>query len=320
MPIVDMSLEELKLYRGTNPKPKDFDSFWQDAMNEMNTVDPQTEMVLSDFKTSFADCFDMYFTGVKNARIHAKLLIPKQLEKPAPAVLHFHGYTGDSGDWMDKLPYVAEGFIVAALDCRGQGGKSEDTGGIKGNTFRGHIIRGIDDDKQNMLMRNIYLDTAQTAKIIMNLPEVDEGRVGVMGGSQGGGLSLVCASLVPQIKKVAVMYPFLSDYKRGWDMDLDQSAYEELRTYFRQFDPLHEREGEIFEKLGYLDVHHLAPRIQADVLMAITLMDTVCPPSTQFAAFNNITSSKRAEIYPDYGHEVLPRFNDHAFSFLKSGG
>ena len=45
----------------------------------------------------------------------------------------FHGYTGDSGDWAEKLNYVGEGFPFN-VDCRGQGGLSEDVGGVTGNT------------------------------------------------------------------------------------------------------------------------------------------------------------------------------------------
>ena len=46
-------------------------------------------------------------------------------------------------------------------------------------------------------------------------------------------------------------------------MDLAVGAYEELKSYFRMFDPLHEREEEIFTKLGYIDCQYLAPRIRA---------------------------------------------------------
>ena len=59
--------------------------------------------------------------------------------------------------------------------------------------------------------------------------------------------------------------------------------------YFRKFDPLHEREAAIFEKLGYIDVQYLCPRIRSEVFMGVGLMDTICPPSTQFAAYNKIT-------------------------------
>ena len=47
-------------------------------------------------------------------------------------MLQFHGYSMHSGDWTEKLGYVANGVVVAAMDCRGQGGRSEDPGGVKG--------------------------------------------------------------------------------------------------------------------------------------------------------------------------------------------
>lgn len=316
MPMLDMPLEELRSYQGSTPRPRDFDEYWSRAVEEMNRTDSNVELVPAEFKSPYADCYHLYFTGVKNARVYAKLLIPKNVQGKSPAVLNFHGYTGHSGDWFDKLPFAAAGFVVAALDCRGQGGRSEDKGGVRGNTMRGHFIRGIDGEPDNMLMRNIFLDTAQLVKIVMEMEQVDETRVGTYGVSQGGGLSLACAALEPRISRSAVMYPFLSDYKRVWDMDLAKDAYEELRTHFRFFDPLHTRENEIFEKLGYIDIQNLVPRIKGEVLMAITLMDNICPPSTQFAVFNKINSKKEAVIFPDYGHEALPGQNDRSFRFL----
>lgn len=316
MPMLDMPLEELKKYRGTNPCPDDFAQYWEEALLELEGVKSRAELVPAGFQAPFAECFHLYFTGVRGARIHVKFIRPKKREGALPALLMFHGYKDSSKWWSEKLPYAASGFVVAAMDCRGQGGYSEDTGGVRGTTQNGHIIRGLDGPKQDMLMRHIFLDTVQLARLIMERPEVDESRVCVMGNSQGGGLSLACAALEPRICRVGVLYPFLSDYKRVWDMDLAEDAYGELRYYFRQFDPLHEREREIFEKLGYLDVHHLAPRIRAQVLMAITLMDATCPPSTQFAAFNAITAPKEALLYYDYGHEELPGYADRLYRYF----
>jgi len=99
-------------------------------------------------------------------------------------------------------------------------------------------------------------------------------------------------------------------------MDLALHAYEELKTYFRSFDPRHEREDEVFTRLGYIDCQHLASRIRGEVLMSIGLMDEICPPSTQFAAFNKITSPKEAVIFPDFAHEGYPGFADSVFQFM----
>lgn len=316
MPIFDMPLEKLREYNGINPCPEDFDDYWDKALIEMRNTNPQIELVKAEFQTPFAECFDLYFTGVKGARIHAKYLRPINSSTKHPAVLQFHGYTGNAGDWNDKLSYVALGFSVFAMDCRGQGGLSEDVGGVKGNTFHGQIIRGLDDTPDNMLFRQIFLDTAQLASIVMNMPEVDSDRVCATGGSQGGALTLACASLEPRIKLVAPVFPFLCDFKRVWEMDLTKDAYQEIRDYFRLFDPMHKRENEIFTRLGYIDIQNLVKRIRGEVLFATGLMDMVCPPSTQFAAYNKIESKKRMIIYPDYGHEIIPGVNDEIYSFL----
>ncbi|GFR38380.1 acetylxylan esterase [Insulibacter thermoxylanivorax] len=317
MPTLDLPLDELKQYQGINPRPDDFDAYWERALAEMQTVDPQIELVPSEFQVPFAECFHLYFTGVRGARIHAKYIRPKGVQEPHPAIIMFHGYYMNSGDWADKLAYAAMGYSVFAMDVRGQGGLSEDVGGVKGVTVKGHIIRGLDDEPDNLLYRHIFLDCAQLAGIAMNMPEVDAERVGVIGWSQGGGLTIACAALEPRIKRAAPVYPFLSDYRRVWEMDLAKDAYDELQLYFRHFDPCHEREEEIFTKLGYIDVQHLAPRIQAEVLMGIGLMDTICPPSTQFAAYNKIPSPKQTVIYPDYAHEHLPGMHDKILQFMR---
>lgn len=314
--LIDLPLHELQAYTGRNPRPADFDAYWSAALDELDHVDPEVAIEPAGFTAPFAACFHLTFTGVRGARIHAKLLRPLVEASPGPAVLMFHGYSGDSGDWSSKLAYVAAGFTVAALDCRGQAGLSEDRGGQQGTTLNGHIIRGLDGPAEDMLFRHIFLDTAQLARLVMAMPGVDEGRVGVMGGSQGGALALVCAALEPRIRRAAVSMPFLSDYQRVLEMGLTTGAYAELTTYFRRHDPLREREAAIFERLGTIDVQHLAPRVKAEVLMGIPLQDDICPPSTQFAAYNALVSPKAHRLYPDFGHEHLPGFDDAVFAFL----
>ncbi|HYW81748.1 MAG TPA: acetylxylan esterase [Spirochaetia bacterium] len=316
MPLVDMPLQELKEYKGRNPRPADHDAYWARALAEMQATDPMVELVPHEMSAPYAECFDMFFTGVRSARIHAKYVRPVRPRGRHPAVLQFHGYSVHSGEWSEKLKWAALGFSVAALDCRGQGGLSEDTGGVKGTTLRGQIIRGLDDTPDNLLFRHIFLDTAELARIIMDMPDVDPDRVGATGGSQGGGLAIACAALEPRLRRAFPVFPFLSDYQRVWEMDLAAKAYEELAYYFRSFDPMHEREKEIFTTLGYIDVQHLAPRIAAETCMAVGLMDEICPPSSQFAAYNRMKCTKNLVIYPDFAHESLPGLDDRIYEYL----
>lgn len=317
MPLLDMPLADLQTYQGRNPKPADFEAYWERGLAEMKATAANVELIPAQFQCAAADCFDLYFTGVGGARVHAKYLRPKLASSEHPAVVSFHGYTGNSGDWAGHLKWVSEGYSVAALDCRGQSGLSEDVGGVKGTTHNGHIIRGLDDSPEKLLYRSIFLDCAQVVGIVMDLPEVDASRVGTIGGSQGGALSLVAAALEPRVARCGTHFPFLCDYQRVWEMDLAKGAYQELRNFFRGHDPRHERETEIFTRLGYIDVQHLTPRIRGEVLMITGLMDDICPPSTQFAAYNKIKSKKSVTIYPDYGHEGFPGADDHFHTFMR---
>lgn len=209
MGIFDLPLEELKTYKGSTPCPADFDEFWDRSVEEVKALDYQVELRKSDFQTDFAECYDLYFTGIGGARIHAKYLRPAKCAGPHPAILFFHGYTGNSGMWMDKLGFVANGCSVFALDVRGQGGPSQDIGGVNGVTWSGQIMRGLDDGPEHMLFRQVFLDIVELADIAMHMPEVDENRVGAFGRSQGGALAIVCGALVPNIKKLLRCSRFL---------------------------------------------------------------------------------------------------------------
>jgi cephalosporin-C deacetylase len=310
----ERSLSQLQAYEGSSPKPADFEQYWERALRELDAQPLDYELVPAEFTSELAECFHLYFTGVGGARVHCKYVRPKKASgEKGPGVVMFHGYSCDSGDWMEKVTYAAHGISVLAMDCRGQGGPSEDNLTVQGTTIRGHIIRGIDDpDPDNLYYRNVFLDTAQTARILMSMPEIDPARVGAFGLSQGGGLTVACASLEPGIKIAVPVYPFLSDYKRAWETNITTSAYEEINYYFRFFDPHHLREDEIFSRLGYIDIQHLADRIQAEVLWVTGLVDTICPPSTQFASYNKITAPKDLMVYYEYGHEYLPYLADRA--------
>ena len=56
--------------------------------------------------------------------------------------------------------------------------------------------------------------------------------------------------------------------------------------------------------------------VKADVLMISALSDVICPPETQFAAYNKIKSNKRVIFYPDYGHDMLLESDELIMQFF----
>ena len=314
---VDMDPKLLESYEGISTCPEDFDVFWDECMEEVRNTNPNTEFVESRFTCKDAICLDMYFTAADGAKIHAKHLRPANIEGKIPAVIMFHGSGDDSGPWSDKLKFVQAGHAVFAMDIRGQAGKSEDIGGVSGHTMVGHFMRGANDgDPKKLFYRNVFMDAAQLAEIVFSLDFIDKDKVSTFGNSQGGALTIACAALQPRISKAAPLYPYLSDFRRVWDLKLSPTAYSDLFNYFRMFDPTHEKEDELFNLLGYIDIQFLAKRVKAEVLMATGLMDIACPPSTQFAMYNKLTCKKNKLIYPEYGHEVINDALDRMFVFL----
>ncbi len=311
-------VEDLLNYTGISPKPDNFDAYWERALKELDAQSLDYELVEADFQTPLAACYHLYFTGVGGARVHAKLAKPRQpLAEIGPGLALFHGYHTGSGDWSDKAAYAAHGITVIAMDCRGQGGLSEDNLRARGTTLKGHIIRGIDEeDSDKLYYRNVFLDLAQTVRILMSMDQVNEEKIAVHGCSQGGALTVACAALEPRVSLAIPVYPFLTDYKKAWEMEITSSAYEEIAYYFRFMDPLHQRQDEVFNKLGYIDIQNLAERIRARVVFVTGLADTVCPPYTQFATYNKIRSEKELVVYHEYGHEYLPYLGDRVLQEL----
>lgn len=297
MAILDMSLEKLYEYRGISPLPEDFDEFWNSQLRELANLDIKLELKKADFESPIAECYDLYFNGIDGTRIYAKFMKPKEVKGEMPALLEFHGYEERSNDWSNNLHYVASGICVAVMECRGQDYLKEDSCKFKSFKSKGHIVRGLVEGIEKLLFKNIFLDTAILARIVMNMEWVDEERVFATGGSQGGALALACAALENRIKGVYAYYPFLCDYKRIWVMDLGGDSYEELIRYFKFIDPNHENEEYVFNTLGYIDIKNMVHRIKGKVNMAIGLKDDICPPSIQFAAYNNILCEKELVLY-----------------------
>jgi cephalosporin-C deacetylase len=88
--LIDMPVSELFEYKGRNPRPEDFDAYWDKALEELDSTQYGTELVPAKFTCPSVDCLDLWYNGVRGARIHARYLRPKKTEKPLPAVFIFH--------------------------------------------------------------------------------------------------------------------------------------------------------------------------------------------------------------------------------------
>ena len=325
------ALASLADYHGATPVPEDFDDFWAERMAEADAIPLSWELKRADVAMGGADLapealgdapmelFDLAFTGMGGARLHAKYLRPTgalAAEAPAgagevPLVLQFHGYPGTSRSWLEQASFVGMGMAILAFDCPGQGGPGNDVGGYVGTTVTGHIVAGLDGPARDLYYVRCHQDIRILCRIVRELGGIDLSRVFVNGASQGGGLGVACCALNPDlVSRAALLYPFLSDFRRVYELGADEIAYEGIRYYARWFDPAGERIDEWFGKLAYIDSASFAHLVRCEVLMGTGLSDVVCPPATQFAVYNNMTCPRRHVLFPEFGHEEIQAFDD----------
>jgi cephalosporin-C deacetylase len=161
------------------------------------------------------------------------------------------------------------------------------------------MTRGIEDPR-DYYYRRVFTDAARAVRVAASHERVDAARVGVTGGSQGGGIAIAAAALNPGLVKVLMPdVPFLCDFRRATSI-VDTSPYSEITSYLKT----HRQSVEnVFRTLSYFDGASHAARVNARSLFSVALMDNVCPPSTVFAAYNAVPSEKEIRVYAYNLHE-----------------
>ena len=306
-----------ELYLGATPVPEDFDVFWDGRMAEADAAELEWELAPSEVPSSDeCDFYDLRFTGLRGERLYAKYLRPRSAD-PVPLVMQFHGYPGASRSWFEQASFAGMGCALIALDNPGQGGLSWDAGSYAGTTVSGHLIEGLDGPVEDLYYVRLYQNLRLLARIVRELDGIDLDRVYVNGASQGGGMGLAFCALNPElVAKATILYPFLSDFRAVYDLGADEIAYEGIRYYSRWFDPDGEREDEWFSKLAYIDTASFAHLVRCPILFGTGLADTVCPPKTQDAVWNNLSCEKERRFYEGKGHEEIEEFDDAIEEYL----
>ena len=303
MPLTDLSLAELEKYRPDVVQPADFDSFWSTTIDESRAVGGDVSLVPADTPISELIVEDLTFPGFAGDSVRGWVTRPRT-PGPLPTVVEFLGYGGGRGLAHEHLAWAASGFVHILMDTRGQGsvwgsgGETPDPHG-SGVAFPGVMTRGI-LDPADYYYRRLFTDGVRAVDAARDLPFVDESRIAVTGGSQGGGISLAVAGLRDDLWGVMPDVPFLSDFRRAIAVT-PSAPFTEITQYLA----VHRtRAGQVLDTLSYFDGVNFARRATAPALFSVALMDTIVMPSTVFAAFNHYAGVDREiEVYPYNNHE-----------------
>ena len=278
-----------ELIESPQDKQPDFDSFWEQTLAELASVEMNPEYtLLKDYSNDVRKAYRVDFKSFAGETVSGLLYVPVA-EGKYPAMISYMGYGSDV--WYPN-PSDNPEMIEFQLCVRNQAfnrmpGEKDDW-----------CTRGL-ESKETYYYRGAFADAVRAIDFVCSLPDTDSDRVFASGESQGGALTLVAASLDHRIKAIAPSAPFLNDYRdyfrlAGWPGNVILEAAREKGI----------SEEELYETLSYFDVKNFTDRIQCTVIMAIGLQDDVCPPHTNLAGYNHITSEKSWVCYPPAAHNV----------------
>ncbi|GAA4416106.1 acetylxylan esterase [Georgenia halophila] len=308
MPMFDLAPEALEAYLPEIDEPADFDSFWSSTLDEARAVDIDVRLERVETGLELVETYDVTFAGFGGHPVRGWLTRPAGRTGPLPAVVQFVGYGGGRGLPVEHVVWAAAGYVHLLMDTRGQGSRSGAGGDTpdpvgSGPAVPGFLTRGILDPAEHYY-RRVFTDGVRAVDAVRAVEGVDPERVTTYGGSQGGGIALAVAGLVPDLRAVMADVPFLCHFRRATQIT-DSMPYGEITQYMA----VHRDQIEqVFRTLSYLDGVSFARRANAPSLFSVALMDTTCPPSTVYAAFNNYGAragelAKDIVVYPYNMHE-----------------
>lgn len=302
--LFDLPLDQLKTYLPERPEPADFDAFWNRTLAEARAYPLEARFTAVETGLKLVDVYDVTFNGFGGQPIRGWFVLPAGAQTALPCIVEYIGYGGGRGLAHEWLGWAAAGYAHFIMDTRGQGstwrvGDTPDPEMQGGNPqIPGFMTRGV-LHPDTYYYRRVFTDAVRAVEAARSHTLVDKNRVAVSGGSQGGGIALAAAGLVPDLALAMPDVPFLCHYRRAVEL-VDSDPYNEIARFCKN----HRGQIEtVFNTLSYFDGMNFAARAQAKALFSVGLMDTICPPSTVFAAYNHYAGPKDIRVWQFNNHE-----------------
>lgn len=304
------------LIKAVVPEPKDFDKFWDDGKAQAAKIplEPKFEL-MPGLGTSKVDVYHVSFQNVGTgfspvSRIYGILAIPKSTapNQKFPALLRVPGagvrpYTG-------QVALAERGIITLEIGIHGIPVNLPQPlyDDLRAGSLNRYMLYNL-DDKETYYYRRVYLGCLRANDFLVSLPQYDGKNLAVIGGSQGGALSIMVAALDSRVKGLSASYPAISDTTAftvnragGWP-----NAFRDPKM----------RTKEKLETTAYYDTVNFARRLKVPGIYSWGFNDETVPPTSSFAAYNVITAPKTLLLGLEMGHANSPEQNDQLNDWIE---
>lgn len=277
----------------------DLKEFWCIAKAELAQVAPDYQLKqISDSSNRKRRLYEVTMKSLGGVEISGYYSVPIRKGK-FPAIISYMGY--GSKPWM---PDGNNDYAEFVLSVRGQGLQQS-------NNSYGDWITFRLDSKENYYYRGAFMDLVRAIDFVSSRAEVNAKTIFAEGGSQGGAFALAAAALDDRLCGIAPSIPFLSDFP-----DYFKIALWPATPILKKQKELGLSDAKLYETLSYFDIKNIASWIKCPVIMGVGLQDEICPPHTNFASYNRISSLKECHIYPLNGHNTPVEWHQKKIHFF----
>ena len=295
----------------------DFDTFWANAKTALAAIEPNYTLTkIDDKSTSKRNVYLVEMNSIDDGdgnpvTIHAYYAEPVA-DGTYPVIITQNGYDSDTS--IDALNFCPNGdsnpeWIELNVSVRGQiiNNRTPNTN-IYGDWFAYNF-----GNKDKYYYRGAYMDVVRSIDFIASREKAQQSNIFMMGGSQGGALTIAGAALDDRINAIAPSIQFMGDF-----VDYFKVGAWPRSVALKQQSANNMTDEAMYTFLSYFDTKNLATKVTCPVKTAIGLQDPVCPPHTGMAAYNNMASTeKEYVINSECKHETTSTWYSECLAFFE---
>lgn len=282
------------------PAPADFDAFWAAKRKALAAVPLNVRLTAVKSPREGVETFDVQ-ADAGGSSVSGYLARPAGAKpKSLPAILTVHGAGVRSSILDGPANWARDGVLAMDINAHGlpNGKEKEFYDALAAGELRNYRTKGR-ESRETVYFLGMFQRLLRAIDVLAAQPEWDGKTLVVSGSSQGGYQAIVAAGLDPRVTFFAAGVPAGCDHT---------GALAGRIAGWPKFIPTAEKDTpkEVIEAVKYFDAVNFAARAKAPAIFTVGFIDTTCPPTSVYAAYNALAGPK--EIFNDVaaGHTNTP--------------
>jgi len=279
--------------------PNDFDAFWSAQKKKLVAIPINPRLTPVKSPQAEVECFDLQADSV-GAPVSGYFAKPVGAKaRSLPIMLTVHGAGVRSAGLGTAATWAQQGFLALDINAHGipNGKPAEFYRELERGELMGYRQRGR-ESRDTVYFLGMFLRLVRAIDFLTLQPEWDGRVLVVHGSSQGGAQAIVAAGLDPRVTFFAAGVPAMCDHTGAMANRI--SGWPKLVPLGADGKP----DANVLQVARYYDMVNFATRATVPGIVTVGFIDTTCPPTSVYAAYNALPGRKEIFDDPPSTHRV----------------